>query len=108
MTTNNPTPRRIDWTGPEGWTIWGDEDGAHLRTPNGDSLEASEVRRLIDLYNAVCDSMTSGTIPTPKPPTKEQVKAMRYDDRARRMAKQAARAVRAELLDEDSGTVVPF
>ena len=102
------TPRRVEWTGPEGWTIWADEDGAHLRTPNGDCLEAPDVRRLIDLYNAVCDSMSSGTIPAPKPPTKEQVKDMGYDSRAIRMAKQAARAVRAELLDENSGTVVPF
>lgn len=107
MTTDNPTPRRIEWTAPEGWTIWADEDGAHLRTPNGDCLEAPDVRRLIDLYNAVCDAMSSGTIPAPKPPTKEQVKDMRYDDRARYMAKQAARAVIAELVADDA-PVVPF
>lgn len=108
MTTDNPTPRRIDWAGPEGWIIWADEDGAHLRTPNGDCLEASDVRRLIDLYNAVCDAMSSGTIPAPKPPTMEQVKDMGYDSRAHYMAKRAARAVRAELLDENSDTVAPF
>lgn len=108
MTTDNPTPRRIEWTAPEGWTIWADEDGVHIRTPNGDCLEAPDVRRLIDLYNAIRDATTSGTIPAPMPPTKEQIESMRYDSRALRMAKRAARAVRAELLDENSDTVAPF
>ena len=91
MTT---TPRRIEWAGPEGWTVWADEDGAHLRTPHGDCLEACDVTRLIELIHEVRTQIADGTVPAPKPPTREQIREMGWPNREKQLAHVAAKAVR--------------
>lgn len=95
---SNPiAPRRIEWTGPEGWTVWADEDGVHVRTPGGDGLEAPDLRRLIDLAHVAASQMASGAVPSPAPPAPEQIAAMRSDDRDRYAAKRARRAIEREF-----------
>ena len=71
MTNNYPltVPRRVEWPAPAGWTIWADEDGAHIRTPKGDGLEMPEALRLIDTYVAISEALKSGQIPRPAAPT---------------------------------------
>lgn len=35
---DDTTPRRIEWAGPEGWTVWADEDGVHIKSASGSAL----------------------------------------------------------------------
>lgn len=90
MTT---TPRRIEYSGPEGWTVWGDEDGVHLRTPKGDLLESGDVTTLIALVDEVRQQFATSTIPVPAPPTREQLRQMSGEQREQYEAKRASRAV---------------
>lgn len=86
-------PRRIEYMGPEGWTVWGDEDGVHVRTPKGDALEAADLTDLISLVIEVRDQFETGAIPVPAPPTPEERRRMLGEQRERYEAKRASRAV---------------
>ena len=97
-----PTPRRIEWTGPEGWTVWADEDGVHVRTPKGDGMEMPDVERLFSLWQHVRAMTQADMIPAPKPPTREEIHAdshLRADEYAKR---RAIRAVKAEFSPSES------
>jgi len=43
MNAETPRPRRIEWSGPENWTVWADEDGCHIRAAGGSALEQCDV-----------------------------------------------------------------
>lgn len=103
MTT---TPRRIEWTGPEGFTLWADEDGVHLRSRSGDGLEPCDLSRLLDLIAEARAQVASGHIPAPKPPTKEEARAMYGADRESYMAKRAQKAIAREFAPDSD--VAPF
>lgn len=98
--STTPTPRRIEWMGPEGWTVWADEDGVHVRTPKGEGLECPSVDRLIDLVNLARTQVVADHIPAPQPPTRDEMRyqSARLNDEwtLRRVTK----AVRAELAPE--------
>lgn len=65
-----PQPRRIEWSGPNGWTVWMDEDGCHLRSRSGDSLEMVEVVTLFALWDRTRVAyLDNHLVPTPQPPT---------------------------------------
>ena len=98
MTDLPDTPRRVEWRGPEGWTIWADEDGVHLKSASGDCLEQPDVLELIGLYHGVRDQVERHAIPSPTPPTREQVRAYMHADQARYLARRAGRAV-ADILN---------
>ena len=94
----NPiTPRRIEWTGPEGWTVWANEDGVHVRSRQGDSLEPCDLSSLLELISEARAQMDVGNIPAPKPPTKEEARAMYGQDREAYVARRAIRAIQREL-----------
>lgn len=86
-------PRRIEWTAPEGWAVWADEDGVHLRTVRGDCLEQPDVLRLIALYQACRSMVANREVPAPMPPTAEQLRELTGSDRAAYFARTAAKAV---------------
>lgn len=90
-------PRRIEYSGPEGWTVWVDEDGVHVRTPKGDALEAPDLERLILLVGEVREQITARSIPVPAPPTAEERHHLCGREREEWEAKRAARAVYREL-----------
>jgi len=98
-----PTPRRVEWAGPEGWTVWADEDGVHVRTARGESLEMPDVDRLLTLWHdarvAVQDDRT---VPAPKPPTREEARAMFAEQREQHVARRAVRAVEREFTPDAS------
>lgn len=110
MTDINPLtiPRRTEWPGPAGWAIWADEDGLHIRTPKGDSLEMPEALRLIETYQAIATALDGGTLPKPAAPTREQRVAMTYEDQQRFEARRAAGAVYAHLTHGLDNPDVPF
>lgn len=62
-----PVPRRVEWTGPNRWTVWADEDGVHVRAPSGDGLEQPEMQMLVDLWSLARQAYDHGTAPMPKP-----------------------------------------
>ena len=93
MSTEAPTPRRVEYAGPEGWTVWVDDDGVHLSAPSRGGLEQPDVLRLIALYEAVRDQVAAGRIPAPKPPTPDEIKAMCSFDQRAYLARRAAEAV---------------
>lgn len=100
------TPRKIEWTGPEGWTVWADEDGVHLRAPHGDALEMPDVARLLDLWEEARAAVSpGGQIPAPKPPTREQMRDW-GSHRAEEYAKR--RAIRAVEAEFDTTNPAPF
>ena len=87
------TPYRIEYRAPEGWTVWGDEDGVHVRTPKGDGLESGDLTALIALVDEVRAQFDSATIPAPAPPTADDLRRMFGEDREKYQAKRAARTV---------------
>lgn len=94
---STPTPRRIEWSGPESWTIWADEDGVHLRSARGDCLEMPDVQRLFDLWAGARGLVAGGGVPAPKPPTREEMArwtTMRAEEYAKR---RALRAIEGEF-----------
>lgn len=92
-----PAPRRIEWTGPEGWVIWADEDGVHLRTPKGDGLEMPDVVRLFDTWSTARGLVAAGAIPAPKVPTREEIREAGHWRAEEYAKKRAIRAVEAEF-----------
>lgn len=98
--STTPTPRRIEWAGPEGWTVWADEDGVHLRTPKGDSLECPSVDLLIDLINTARSQVVADHVPAPKPPTREEMRHQSMQRNDQYTLRRAWNALRAELAPD--------
>lgn len=94
MTT---TPARVEWLGPEGWTVRANEDGVHLRSRSGEMLEAADVTRLINLIIEARTQMEAGQIPAPKPPTSDEIREYSRDYQQEHMARTAARAVKQAI-----------
>ena len=95
--SQNPTPRRVEWAGPESFTVWTDEDGTHLRAPGGHALEQPDVERLFALWQHARAMAEADHIPAPTPPTPEEIRRdgyLRADEYAKR---RAIRAVEAEF-----------
>ena len=64
-----PQPRRIEWRGPDGWTVWMDEDGCHLRSRSGDSLEMPDASDLFALWDRTRVAyLEDHLVPIPQPP----------------------------------------
>lgn len=93
-----PTPRRVEWAGPEGWVVWADEDGVHLRAPQGQCLEMPDVRRLFSLWTDASAAVLRAHIPAPLPPTREQIREMGL--REEYVKRRAIRAITAEFGDD--------
>lgn len=91
------TPRRIEYSGPERWTVWTDEDGVHVRTPKGDCLESGDLRQLIALVTEAQAQRDAGFVPTPKVPSPEERLSLYGAEREEYAAKKASRAVYAAL-----------
>ena len=97
------TPRKIEWAAPEGWTVWADEDGVHLRSRSGDALEMPDVDRLFQLWADACRAVSpGGEIPAPKPPTRDEIRHMGHDHAERYIARRAVRAIEAEFDTTDA------
>ena len=95
-----PVPRRVEWAGPEGWTIWADEDGVHLRAQGGSCLEMPDVERLFRLWENACRARAVSHIPAPQAPTTDELRAQglwRTEEYAKR---RAIRAITAEFGDD--------
>lgn len=102
--TPAPIPRRVEWAGPEGWTVWADEDGVHLRCPKGSGLEMPDVERLFSLWQEARMSATSGRIAAPRPPTRGEGSHL-HPWREEYAEKRAIRAIKAEF---DTDPTTPF
>lgn len=99
-------PRRIEWSGPEGWIVWADEDGCHVRTQDGQCLEHREVERLFALWSNAKAAVTSGQVEAPRVPTREEITQGSYDYQDRMVMKRATRAIKSEFQPDTN--VVPF
>lgn len=98
------TPRRIEWQGPEGFTVVLDEDGVHLLAPKG-GLEEPDLNRLLDIIAEAKRARDAQSAPIPLPPTREQ---RRYYPEAYR-ADRAKRVVNRALDDEfNTNSDLPF
>lgn len=95
--TETPTPRRIEWAGPESWTVWADEDGCHLRAPKGQCLEMPDVERLFRLWSHARAMTEADRIPAPKPMTREEARAANLAHAEEYAMRRAIRAVEAEF-----------
>ena len=105
--TDIPTPRRIEWAGPEGWTVWADEDGVHVRTSKGEALEMPDVERLLDLWhNARAAVQNDRIVPAPVPMTRDQYRALRAEQHEEHAMRRAVRAVKREFTPDN--TSAPF
>lgn len=99
--SNNPYhPRRVEWAGPEGWIVWADEDGAHIRASGGHSLEMCGVEQLFAIWQAARDMSASGTVPAPKPPTREEIAAAGHPWREEHEKRRAIRAIEREFATD--------
>lgn len=106
MSTLPIVPRRVEWAGPEGWTVWADEDGVFVRSRQGDTLEPGDVTRLMALVTEARSQMASGQVPAPAPLGGEEVRALYAHEREQYAARRAARAIKREFSPDEEG--VPF
>lgn len=106
MTETPKLPRRIEWAGPEGWIVWADEDGVHVRTTRGECLEMPDVERLFSLWTHARGAMRDGRVSTPAPPTREEIREGDYRRVEEYAARRAIKAVTRELTPE--ADVTPF
>lgn len=93
----NPTPRKVEWSGPDGWTVWAGEDGCHIRSRGGDSLEMPEAEQLFSLWSDARAAAESERIASPKPPTREELRARGSIRLEAYAAHRAVRAIQAEF-----------
>jgi hypothetical protein len=93
----NPKPRRVEWSGPESWTVWTDEDGTHLKSARGDCLEMPDVERLFLLWQDARAMSQADHIPAPTPPTRDEIREAGYWRSEEHAKRRAIRAVEAEF-----------
>jgi hypothetical protein len=98
--SETPKPRRVEWSGPESWTVWTDEDGTHLKSARGDCLEMSDVERLFALWSDARALATADHIPAPKPPTRDELRVAGYWRAEEHNKRRAIRAVEAEFATD--------
>lgn len=66
-----PSPTHMEWRR-DGYIVWADEDGVHLKTPGG-GFEMPEAMALVELYGQVLAQYKAGVpFGRPMPPTREQ------------------------------------
>ena len=95
------TPSRIEWRR-DGYTIWADEDGAHIKT-DARGFEMPEALAMAELYQAVLAHFRSGgPFPKPTPPTREQRMFYPITYHARRVQRVVSDAIAAELNPTDA------
>ena len=94
------TPRRIEWQGPEGFTVILDEDGVQLRAPKG-GLEEPDLNRLLDIISEAKRARDARSAPIPLPPAREQRRYYPEAYHANRAKRAASRAIDAEFNDTD-------
>ena len=95
------TPRRIEWQGPEGFTVLLNEDGVMLRTPKGGGLEEVDLNRLLDVIAEAKRARDAQSAPIPLPPTHEQRRYYPEAYHADRAKRAASRAIDAEFDNTD-------
>lgn len=95
--TETPNPSRIEWSGPEGWTVWADEDGCHIRTPRAGALEQCDVERLFALWTSAKSAHAAGSIPAPRPLSREERQANRREWHEAAIARRVIRVVKDEF-----------
>ena len=94
------TPRRIEWQGPEGFTVILDEDGVQLRAPRC-GLEEPDLNRLLDVIAEAKRARDAQSAPIPLPPTREQHRYATEAYHADRAKRAASRAIDAEFNNTD-------
>ena len=94
------TPRRIEWQGPEGFTVILDEDGVRLSAPKG-GLEEPDLNRLLDIIAEAKRSRDAQSSPTPQPPTREQRGYYPSSYAAHRVQRALTRAIEDEFNPTD-------
>lgn len=93
-----PSPTRMEWRR-DGYSVWADEDGVHLKTPGG-GFEMPEAMALVELYGQVFAQYKAG-IPFGRPvrPTRQQLIHYPESYTARRVERVVTEAIRAEFSD---------
>jgi hypothetical protein len=100
------TPRKIEWAAPEGWSVWADEYGVHLRSRSGDAMEMPDVDRLFRLWSEACAAVSpGGQIPAPKPPSRDEIRHMGTERVEEYVRRRAVRAIESEFAATD---IAPF
>ena len=101
-----PNPTRMEW-GRDGYSVWADEDGVHLRTERN-GFEMPEAMALVELYGQVLAQYKAGVpFGKPVPPAREQRIHYPESYTARRVEQVVTRAIRAEFAPTDPDNV-PF
>lgn len=90
------TPRRIEWQGPEGFTVILDEDGVQLHAPKG-GLEEPDLNRLLEIIAEAKRARDAQSSPIPLPPALEQRRYYPEAYHANRAKRAASRAIDAEF-----------
>ena len=98
------TPRRIEWQGPEGFTVILDEDGVQLRAPKG-GLEEPDLNLLLDIIAEAKRARDAQSSPIPLPPPLGQRRYYPAAYTAHRVQRALTRAIEDEF---DTTTDVPF
>ena len=95
------TPTSVSWRR-DGYEIWCDEDGTHLRVHRERTFEQREALALIQLYAAVHAHYQSGEpFPKPTPPARNSRTYYPHEYYANRIKRDVAEAVAKSLPGED-------
>lgn len=97
------TPTLMTWRR-DGYEVWCDEDGVHLRVSANRSFEMPEAMVLVELYREVLAQFRAGEpFGKPTPPARGQLATYPEGYIARRLQHAVNRAIDAEF-----GTDTPF
>ena len=101
MTNSAPPPDRIEWRR-DGYSVWADEDGVHLRTDKR-GFEQPEALAMVNLYLAIHSQFEAGT-PFTKPTAPPREKRTYYPDgyTVHRVKRAIDNAIAAELDPTDA------
>ena len=104
--TNLPNPDRMTWQR-DGYTIWADEDGVHMRV-TARSFEMPDAIHLMELYQQILGAFREGKpFGKPTPPTRDELRHYPGSYMADRAKRAAAQAIDAEL-DPQPAADLPF
>lgn len=103
MTTSPTTPTTMTWRR-DGYDVWCDEDGVHLRihpsVTGARGFEMPEAMALVELYSQVLAQYKAGApFGKPVPPTREQHIHYPESYTARRVERVVTKAIRDEFSD---------
>lgn len=91
--SHDTTPQQVSWPSVEGFCVFINEGGVHLRADRASTIEPFDLRRLVAQITAAFDAWGEGTTVLPSPPEADDLDRWDREGRAKYEIRRIARAV---------------